>query len=64
MPDFTVTDLGTLWQIRTLTPAATEWVEQNVEMPDYMGNARTFNADWRQGRNIVEGMQADGLIAR
>ncbi len=61
MRDFTVQDHGTIWTIETLTDAATEWVETNVELPDYMGTAKAFHADWRQGRAIAEGMQADGL---
>jgi len=60
--DYTVHDLGTMWQIVAHTTQAREWVQQFVgEIPDYMGNHEAFYGDWRPMREIARGMRDAGL---
>jgi hypothetical protein len=61
--DYTVEDLGTMWRIITHTPAARQWVEENVgEIEDYLGTTANFLGDWRPMRDIARGMRDEGLV--
>lgn len=60
--DVTVQDHGTIWTFAVESPAAQVWVAENVDLPDYMGTPVAFSADWRMGRDLVEGMRAEGFV--
>jgi len=60
--DFTVEDLGTMWQITAHTQAAQEWVDENVgEIDPILGTSDSFLGDWRPMRDIARGMVDAGL---
>lgn len=61
-PDLTVTNLGTMWRIETMTSAGRIWVEENVHIEPLFGNERSFLGDHRPMRDVALGAQADGLL--
>jgi hypothetical protein len=59
--DFEVNDTGSIVQIIPLTPAASEWLDENVESEgwQWMGNALCI--DPRSAEAVIDGMVGDGL---
>ena len=45
--------------VHPLTPAAREWVEENVAEPGWFGDA--FPCEHRYIEDLVDGMRGDGL---
>lgn len=60
--DIIVRNDGTIWMLRPVTDAARAWVAQNVNIEPYMAIGDGFAADWRCGRDIVDGAEDAGLI--
>ncbi len=60
--DVQVQSLGSLWVFSLLTEAAIQWADAHLASED-AGRESTsmLLTDWRMGRDIVEGMQSDGL---
>lgn len=60
--DILITNHGSVVQFWPLTPAATTWIDDNVELESWqwLGGA-SFNVDWRYADPLIEGMAADGL---
>lgn len=54
-------DGGTLARITPLSSEAKEWVDENVDAPDYMWIGNSFHCEPRYLENLVLGMQDDGL---
>lgn len=63
-PDVIVTGSGTIYRLSARTAAAREWIDANVEIPDYMrlGSGTSFCCEHRYVGGIVAGMQAEGLV--
>ena len=60
-PDISIEDHGTLFLFRMNTPAAAEWVSQNVqEDAQFFGDA--LAVEHRYAQDLAAGMQADGLV--
>lgn len=59
--DVLVENHGTLWLFNLLTDSAREWVDSNVEVPDYMWRCGGFCCEHRCGPSLVEGMREEGL---
>lgn len=62
--DFEVLDHGTIVQVVALSEEATDWINENVDAPDYMWNGTTLNIDHRFAGDIINGMLDDGLEGR
>ena len=63
--DITFRDHGTMLVITAMSDEAKEWVDDHVEVPDYMNMGEdSFATDHRPGRAILEGMAADGFTVR
>lgn len=61
--DVSVRNCGTVWQFFVVTPEGKAWVEENVEIaPGMTMGDLGFNADWRSGQAIADGMEAAGLV--
>ena len=60
--DVSIRGMGSLWRLYLLTEAATRWADDHLA-PEDPGreSTATIVADWRMGRDIVEGMKEDGL---
>lgn len=66
MTDVTVIingEYATMWSIRPNTDAAREWIQENVESPEWMpeNDDGTIIGDWRPMRDIARGMAAAGF---
>ena len=61
-PDVVVENHGSLFTFILCTPAAREWVEENVEIEGYMWTNRiTFACEHRYAHDLAAGMQDAGL---
>lgn len=58
-PDFTIENHGTLFLFTPLTPAAREWINENVEEPRFWGNALVV--EHRYARPLGNAIFIDGL---
>lgn len=61
-PDVLVTDHGTVWTFRALTRRAKDWVETNVDLPDWAGSPERFAADWRPAEALAQGLEDAGFV--
>jgi hypothetical protein len=60
-PDISIENHGTIFLFRLNTPAAAEWVSQNVqEDAQFFGDA--LAVEHRYAQDLAAGMQADGLV--
>jgi hypothetical protein len=59
--DFTVQDEGTLVIVHALTPAAVEWMAENVDEDVMRWGIDGYVIEHRYAQPIVHGMQAEGL---
>lgn len=61
MPDVTVTNHGSIFTFRPLTPAAHCWLEDNVsDDAPWWGGALAVEP--RYAHALVEGLEAEGLV--
>ncbi len=58
-PDFTVSNEGTLFIFNPLTPAARDWINENVAEPNWWGNS--LIVEHRYARPLGLGIVRDGL---
>jgi len=60
MPDFEISDQGTLVLFRPLTAAADEWVKENVDpKAQWFGGALVV--EHRYAADLLQGVKDDGL---
>ena len=60
-PDFIVENHGSIFLFRMNTPAAVEWISQNVQSDaQFFGDA--LAVEHRYARDLAVGMQANGLV--
>lgn len=60
--DIEIENHGTLYLFRLHTDEAREWVEQNVEVPDYMWRGKdVFACEHRYAESLTNGMISAGL---
>lgn len=60
--DVQVQSLGSLWVLYLLTERAIQWTDDHLASEDAgCESTSMLLTDWRMGRDIVEGMQSDGL---
>lgn len=59
--DFAVTDEGTIWTIRPLTPFGSEWLDENVHTEDWQWFGGELYIDHRFARAILRGISETGL---
>lgn len=63
--DVTVENHGSLFRFNLHTDAAREWVDENVQIPDYMrmgpGSGASFHCEHRYAEAIAHGMRDAGL---
>jgi hypothetical protein len=64
MADVLISNEGTIWLFTLESDEARAWAESFVDVPRYMREPSGFAADWRMGRDIADGMAADGLVVR
>ena len=63
-PDLIVTNHGSTTVINMVTPLARQWVEQNVDVPDWAWMGLGFACEPRMVEQLVEGAEAAGLEVR
>ena len=56
--DFEVIDQGTIVQVIAKSEAATDWINENVDAPDYMWNGTVLNIEHRYADAIIGNMDA------
>lgn len=64
MPDFTISDNGpmsTIVMFRANSDEAKQWVDDKVEVPNYMWLGESFAADHRPARDLIEGILEAGF---
>ena len=59
--DFVVDDYGSIVGITPITPAARDWLDENVESEPWQWLGCTLNVGGRYANDLIEGMQEDGL---
>ncbi len=59
-PDIKVRNEGTLVLLEPMTDAATEWIDDHVDEPNFYCNALVVES--RYARDIIEEMQRHGLV--
>ena len=62
MADFTIEGGGTVYLIRPLSDEARDWLEEHVEIPDYMRLGGAVACEHSYVGPIVEGMLGEGLV--
>lgn len=61
-PDFAVDGGGTMYTVTILSEAGQEWVEEHVDVPDWMWLGESiFAVEHRYIADIVVAIQGDGL---
>jgi hypothetical protein len=60
--DVAITDSGTIVTFDLLSREAREWVEEFVEVPDYMWSSIGFHCEHRFAGEIAMGMEDAGLV--
>jgi hypothetical protein len=60
MPDFSLTNHGSIFTFRPLTDAARDWLEENLD-EDAPWWAGAVAVEPRYAYDLVAGIQADGL---
>lgn len=60
--DVVVTPNGSVVGFRLITPAAHEWVEENVQSEPYQWLGGSLVVDWRFAASLRDGMEAAGLL--
>ncbi len=61
MNDVSVSNQGTIVAIIANTPAAREWIDENVKAESWQWLGNTLGVEPRYAGPILEGMQAAGL---
>lgn len=61
-PDILVENHGSVMMIQPLTPAAENWIDENLNPEDWQWLGDAFACEPCCVSNILEGMEADGLI--
>lgn len=56
-----VTDNGTVFTFRALDEATVEWIEENVLIEPWQGDASLFHADHRPARALIEALAEEGF---
>lgn len=59
--DILVTNHGSIVQFWPLTPEATAWADENVQLESWQWMGQTFNMDWRYADPLLTGMSDAGL---
>ncbi len=60
--DFHITNHGTIWLIRPVTEAATEWLDRNIgHGPDVQYLGTSVAVEPRYVDDILAGIECDGL---
>jgi hypothetical protein len=60
--DVAITDNGTIVTFDLLSPEAREWVDEYVDVPDYMWSHTGFHCEHRFAGEIAMGMEDAGLV--
>ena len=58
--DFQVTDHGSVWTIRAVSPAAIAFAQDSFEVEGWMGMRENFTTDWRYAHDLVDRLVAEG----
>lgn len=61
--DFELVDQGSIIQVIAKTDTAKDWINENVEAPDYMWNGTVLNVERRFAPDLVHGMLTDGMVS-
>ncbi len=59
--DVQISRSGSLFLFALLTPEAQTWVDDNVDVPDYMWTGDSFIAEHRYAFDLAQGMLDAGL---
>jgi len=62
MSDVLTNNEGTIIALTVLTPAARQWIEEKCKPEPWQWVGDTFAVEPRYAGDIIQGMQADGLI--
>ena len=60
-PDFAIENHGSIFLFRMNTPAAIEWVADNVQ-PEAQFFGQALVVEHRHARDLARGIAADGLV--
>jgi len=61
MPDVQVNDCGSVVQLRPMTTAAKEWIEEYVQTESWQWMGDTLCVDSRFAGDLIDGMCGSGL---
>jgi hypothetical protein len=61
MPDFIVTDCGSVMTIKAVTEHAKEFAEENFCVEAWMGHPGHFTTDWRVATELAQQLRVDGF---
>jgi hypothetical protein len=59
--DVLVGDHGSVCMVTPMSPAAREWVDENVSLESWQWLGTSFSCEPRYVTSLIEGMQEDGL---
>lgn len=62
--DVTVVNNGSIYTFNLHSENAQNWVEENVEVPDYMCSLNGFHCEARFFADIAQGMIDEGLMLK
>ena len=62
MPDVLIENHGSIAMFTPMTPAAREWVEENVEVESWQYMGASIACEPRSLDNLVQGMEEAGLV--
>lgn len=61
LSDFVVSDHGTIFLLQPLSPAASQWVEDQFQLESWHWHGNSIAIEHRFIRDIVEGIRSDNL---
>lgn len=61
-PDFRVSAHGSVTLIHVLSDAARDWVDENVALEGWQWLGDAFACEPRYVGNLIDGIEADGLV--
>lgn len=64
MPDFRITDHGTVWNIQAVSDLAKEFAREHFGVESWMGTPENFTTDWRPARDLADNLEAEGFDVR
>ena len=58
--DFLVSDHGSVWTIRAVSPEAIAFAEDNFDVEGWQGFSRNFTTDWRAAAQLAGRLSEEG----